>query len=129
MKGFEPHFEEPTGAAGFVEEVMDPLVRALAQYSDVQLLLELRRRKVLARIDYHSIVPGYAVASGYPLDGQIQDTYRGLADQLNRAHQTDRQPPGCKVEKGTFLPWSPHSEDAGDRKVTIVLNYVVDVKR
>jgi hypothetical protein len=126
MKGFEPQVEP------FIQmeaEDEDVLVRALAQYSDVQLLLELRRRKVLGRVDYHTIIPGYAVASGYPLDGQILDTYRGLAEKLNRAHQVDRQPPGCKVETGGFIPGSFSQHEHPDRKVTLVLNYVVDLKR
>lgn len=120
MKGFDPYLNPG--------ELDDPGSEFQA-FTDAQLLLELRRRKVLARVDYHNVAPGYAVAQGYPLDRQIREAYEGLADQLNRAHQPDRQPPGCKVERGGFLPGSFSQHEHPDRKVTLVLNYVVDFKR
>jgi hypothetical protein len=122
MKGFEPIVNP------FVTlPIKTDQTEALHNFSDVDLLLELRRRKVLARVDYHNVAPGYAVSSGYPLDVQIRKAYEGLADQLNRAHHADRQPLGCKLETGNFIH-KFYDREHPDRKVTLVLNYVVDFK-
>ena len=105
----------------------DPGQRVLSQFSDVELLLELRRRKRLGRVTAEAVVPGDAVAQGYPLDAQLRKAYDRIGNELNRQHQPDRQPPGCKLETGSFQPYfsGRFGSETKDRKVTLVLNYVV----
>lgn len=103
----------------------DPGQRLLEQFSDLELLLELRKRKRLGRVTAEETVPGRYVDQGYPLDGQIHEAYKRIAWELNKAHQPDRQPPGCKLETGRFMNGGPFLGEPRDRKVTLVLNYVV----
>lgn len=106
---------------------VEKLEADLRRFSDVDLLLELRRRGRFGRVEAHTIVPGRYIYDekpelSYPLDRQISDAYRNIGEELNKAHKHDRQPPGCKVERGRF---ELGSIKADDRKVTLVVNYVV----
>lgn len=92
-------------------------------FSDDDLLLELRRRGRIGRVDYHTIAPSYAVQAGYPLEEQLIETYRHLGNALLRkAHPM----PGFKNENGNFLDAFPYPASAKDRKVTVVLNFILD---
>ncbi len=50
MNPNEPHFEA-------VETKREQIERDLRPFSDDDLLMELRRRNVLGRVDYHTITP------------------------------------------------------------------------
>jgi hypothetical protein len=113
MKGFEPE-------TGLME--MPPQVNPLEQFTDIQLLLELRRRGVLRRVQASCVVPGYAVRGGFPITRQWETAYELAAVQIHKDNH--KPPPGSKVESGRNVN-SP-GFDTEDRKVTVVLNYVVE---
>ena len=93
--------------------------------TDTDLLLELRRRGRIGRVDYHLVVPSYAVAQGYPVEDQIRHCYKGLGNALGVKLNGEITLPGSKVEYGRFDDFpgcgDPHQRD---RKVTLVVNYI-----
>ncbi len=122
VKGFEP-----MGSADV--HGLEPIPEdKFKRFTDVELLLELRRRGVLGRVDAHVIVPAYAVDDGYPIEHQMREAYRKLGDELYRVHLPHSMPPGSKVERGRFDGFMQSSREK-DRKVTIVINYVREFTR
>ena len=116
MNPNEPHFEA-------VETKREQIERDLRPFSDDDLLMELRRRNVLGRVDYHTITPGRYVEDGYPLMSQFRETYMGLAHELHKAYGDTITMPSGKIETGRFdtFGWC---DDLLDRKLTLTLNYV-----
>lgn len=116
MNADEPHFEA-------IETKHEYIERALRPFSDDDLLIELRRRGVLGRIDYHTITPGRYVQDSYPLMAQFRETYTGLAHELHKLYGDTIAMPGGKLETGDFKGFKSYGEPP-DRKLTLVLNYV-----
>lgn len=112
----EPHFEA-------TETKLEQLERAMRQFSDDDLLIELRQRGVIGRVEYHTIIPGRYFEEGYQLLSQFRETYMGLAHELHKAYGDTIAMPGGKIETGRFdtFGWR---DDPPDRKLTLVLNYV-----
>lgn len=119
----EPTFESPV-----TPQPLDPrLVRLQGEYTDEELLLELRRRGRIARVDAHTITPGRYVSEGFPMEEQVRDTYRQAAQTLAELHLLGKHGPGCKWEEGHFEGTSrTFIGSPKDRKLTVVVNYIVE---
>lgn len=121
----EPSFEgNPYDAAKEAKRI-----RLEQDYTNDDLLLEVRRRGLLARVDYHTIVPGRIVQDGYPAESQLRETYQGLANEMVKMHAFNKAPRGAKVEEGYFLEGRSFLGYPKDRKMTIALNYVVEDRK
>jgi hypothetical protein len=92
-------------------------------YTDTELLLELRRRGRLNRVEAFTVAPGYSVSNGYPLEHQMSGTFRELGHELCKAHLAGRKLTGFKVEHGDFGRFG--NSGTPDRKITVPCNYVI----
>ena len=113
-------FEPPSDAI----EDYDSMKFALQNsYADEDLLLELRRRGRLGRIEAHDAMP-VRFCTDVPIELQIGRAWMVAAREVASAHVKGRVPPGCKVETKSHLPGVSFPHD-GERVVTVVLNYVI----
>lgn len=117
------HFENESPE---IDQMDEKTLRLQNEYTDDDLLLELRRRGRLSRIEAENILPERYAADGVPLSYQIERAWRDIAAEAARLHvDGHRMPTGAKVDTvrgdGNLLP--PH-ESA--RRVRFAVNYVVD---
>lgn len=119
------HFEPTT------DEIIKPaderMLRLENEYSDEELLLELRRRGRLARVETEIIVDQRYVDDGYPIEQQIQKAWHHAGNEAARLHCGGTTPTGAKVDsvKGDGVN-RPGFEKG--RRVRFAVNYVVDRK-
>jgi hypothetical protein len=103
----------------------EKLIRLEHDYTDDELLMELRRRGRLARVECENIAPVRLIADGMPIDYQIEIAWRDIAHEAARLHVQGRIPTGAKIENvqgdGTLAP--PHEKA---RRIKFAVNYVVD---
>ena len=119
MTHFEPQQTD------MVEKRHERIERLQGEYSDEELLIELRRRGRLARVEGEDIAPEYAVKDGMPLDYQIGRVWRSIAHECARHHMSNTIPTGAKVDTVMGDGVSrPHHEKG--RRVRFAVNYVVD---
>lgn len=97
-------------------------MRLERDYTDDDLLRELRRRGRLARIEAESTVPGRIVEAGCSVEHQTKDTCRALGGELAKFITSGRTMPGYQVTE-VSPEWSCVPPD---RKQRIVLIFVVD---
>lgn len=116
------HFEPASSELGEFDE---KTFRLQNHYSDEELLVELRRRGRLARIEGENIAPERFVSDGMPVSYQIERVWRQIAEEAARRHVSGTKPTGEKVENvmGDGLA-GPRFETG--RRVRFALNYVVD---
>ncbi len=122
--GFEPSQQLALNRAETPAEIARSI--ALKHFDDRTLLLELRARKRLARVEYQTIAPSHAVRTGYPFEHQLRSTFTELGYWLAKKHQEGWTSTGFKTENGNFVDFLDGGNgDGGDRKIYMPLNYVV----
>lgn len=101
------------------------LIRLQHDYADEELLLELRRRGRLARVECENIVPERYIAEGLPLNYQIEKAWAEISHEAAKLHIQGRVPTGAKVEsvRGDGLYLSPYEKG---RRIKFAVSYVVD---
>lgn len=130
-----PHFEPPLDPSSVVgpaeytlhnDPVEESYMRALQPFTDLQLLLELRRRKRLGRVVATTIIPGYTLERGndVPVEYQMHQTFKQAAHNAAEAWLKGTVPTGAKIERGHFED-RPRGHEALDRRVLLPLNYVI----
>lgn len=104
------------------------ILRLQNEYSDDEILMELRRRGRLARVESENFVPDRHVQQGLSLDYQIRELWELFAQEATRKHLNGQVPSGFKVEnvKGDGMVL-PSSEKA--RQMKFVVNYVIDLPK
>lgn len=135
------HFEPPL--AGLVEAsadlqpydaVEESYMRALQPFTDLQLLLELRRRKRLKRVEVSSVLPGEVRRMMVEDHGdlwahayQLRKLLEGeLALALIESGMVDGLPTGYKRKLGHFVDERrPRHDIELASRITFPLNYVV----
>lgn len=116
-----PHFE-PQTVLTVSQEMREELLQT---FSDEDLLLELRRRGRLARVDVENIVPDRYLKDGMPVDYQIDRAWREFAHEAARLHINGLAPTGAKVENVRGDNKTVPAFETG-RRVRFAVNYVVD---
>lgn len=96
------------------------------QFTDEELLMELRHRGRLKRLEGQFIQEGWRKESGPPEEYIFRRMCREIGDEigLNVAAKKLKLP-GQKVEQGHFLP-GPYTSRHLDIKYRVVLNFVVE---
>lgn len=95
----------------------------LEQYSDEDLLTELRWRGRLARVEAENIAPATYGSVSIPIEYQIERAWRDAANEAARLHISGRKPTGEKIEMVSGGGMYPYVDC---RRVRFPLNYVVD---
>jgi hypothetical protein len=121
MTHFEPQSPDMIGQSD------ERLERLQHGYSDEELLIELRRRGRLARVETEVVVPQRYVEDGFPIEMQIKKAWREFAYEAARLHVGGTKPTGAKVDTvvGDGVTRSPLERS---RRVRFAVNYVVDRK-
>jgi len=116
------HFEPESTQLGEYDE---KTMRLEHDYTDEDLLIELRRRGRLARVECENIVPDRYVTDGLAIEYQIKNAWRDIAQEAARLHVQGRAPTGAKVEnvQGNGLSMPPSEKG---RRIRFAVNYVVD---
>lgn len=119
MTKFEPEVDN------LIMQMDEKTIRLQHDYSDDELLIELRRRGRIARVECENIAPKRYIAAGMPLDYQIERAWREIAQEAARLHIGGRKPTGVKVEtvQGDNISMPPSEKG---RRVRFAVNYVVD---
>lgn len=105
-------------------ETSEKLLRLEHDYTDDELLNELRRRGRLARIDADEVVPDRYVKAGYPIERQIRASWANVALEAARLHVSGTSvPTGAKIEN---VESNGHPFWEKGRRTSFTLNYVVD---
>ena len=101
------------------------LLKLQNQYSDEELLLELRRRGRFTRVEAETIAPDRYIVEGLTIEYQIERTWREVAYEAAKLHIKGKIPLGTKIEnvRGDGTHMSPY--DKG-RRLRFALNFVVD---
>jgi hypothetical protein len=106
----------------------DVVKQATLELTDNDLILELRRRGRMGRIEVVETVPGHFVMQGMPLIYQVETAFKRIGNELFNLHEKGprmQRMPGFMVEEGNFLSFLQGGDGrGGDRRVTVVLNYV-----
>lgn len=95
----------------------------LEQHSDEDLLIELRRRGRLARVEAENIAPEVYGSVSVPIEYQIERAWRDATKEAARLHIFGRKPTGEKIEMVSKAAAYPYADF---RRVRFALNYVVD---
>ena len=116
------HFEPPNDS---IEQFDEKTLRLQHDYTDDELLKELRRRGRFARVECENIAPERYVADGMTAEYQIKQAWREIAAEAARLHVQGHIPTGTKMEtvrgNGMAIP----SSEKG-RRLRFAVNYVVD---
>lgn len=95
-------------------------------YSDDEILMELRRRGRLARVEVQNVVPEHHLGKdGVPLDYQVRKAWTEFAGEAARQHMSGKIPSGAKVETVRVDLVELGGSRTG-RQVKFVVNYVVE---
>ena len=121
MTHFEPQSPDMIG------QWDERLERLQHGYSDEELLIELRRRGRLARVEGEDIAPEYAVKDGMPLEYQIERVWHSITHECARLHMSNTIPTGAKLDTVMGDGVSRPQHEKG-RRVRFAVNYVVDRK-
>jgi hypothetical protein len=125
MTHFEP--EVPS-----ILEIYDEKHHVLQSFSDNDLLLELRRRKRLARTQAEWVVEGWRIDRGaappahYVIESLLRGTTHEIAARLSSGQE---KLPGMKIERGRFdMPGRPRIDISStpDVRYYIPFNFVVE---
>lgn len=124
----KPMNEIPAFESNSKRDAHDVRMHLLAnEYTNDELLLEVRRRGLLGRVEARTVVPGRYVQDGFPPIEQLRDTYERLASELVQQHNLGKSPRGAKVEEGYFNEEGRSFMGMPkDRKMTIALNYILE---
>lgn len=124
MTKFEP-YDDTLNVTDETSEDYKRQMRLEHHYSDDELLLELRRRGRIARVEAADVVPGGYV-DDVKLDYQFHRVFSMAADEIARHIGTHERMPGATVRpvKSVYaLPEMP----AG-REMRMALNVIVEKK-
>lgn len=92
----------------------------LVDITNEELLMEVRRRDLLGRVDAHEIIPGWRIAMGsHPPDDYVFTRLGRLLGEKISVWKL----PGKKIQEGHFLD-PVHPYHTKDRKLTLVFNFV-----
>lgn len=99
-------------------------MQELASFTDDQLLLELRRRGRLARLDHTASIDGYALLQGMSMEYAMHSVFREIGEELFRKIGPD--------PTGTVPGFTVTKDCSGDKfaptKIHLPLNFVVEKK-
>jgi hypothetical protein len=104
--------------------------KLLRQFTDEELLMELRHRNRLKRIEADHIIEGWRIDhKAVPPDEYIkirlaQEVGRKIGDSVVRK---DIKIPGDRVEEGFFTDFPERSDWRKDKKFVFPLNFVVEL--
>lgn len=124
MTKFEPYDDTP----GVTDETSEDYIRQMRlehHYSDDELLLELRRRGRIARVEAADVVPGGYV-DDIKLDYQFHRVFSMAADEIARQIGTHERIPGASVEIVDDRYRSPGFPPG--RRMRMALNVIVEKK-
>lgn len=126
MTHFEPPIEKP-----ILEVYNHEKEELLRRLTDEDLLLELRRRKRLARVQSEWVLEGWRIDHGAtPPQNYILDSLmKGMAYEIAHGLSSGRTKlPGMKIERGRFeSPLRPRLESSAlDVRYFIPFNFVVE---
>lgn len=97
---------------------------ALRTLSDNDLLLELRLRGRLGRVERKMVIGGHHANAGYPEDRQVVQTFQSLGFQLGEQQAREGiSLPGCSVKFGHYNDGPKYDGMPMDRMVTAVVIY------
>lgn len=117
-----PHFEPQSD---MIEQSDMRLERLRVEYTDEELLIELRHRGRLARVEVENIAPDYYVKDGFPVENQIEAAWRDFAYEAAARHVKGTAPTGAKAENVRGDNKTVPAFETG-RRVRFAVNYVVD---
>lgn len=102
----------------------EKLMRLEHEYTDDELLNELRRRGRFARVEVDEVVPDRYVNDGFPLEPQIRAIWKIAALEGAKLHANGTGvPAGAKVQNGYVI--KDIFKETG-RRLAFTLNYVID---
>jgi hypothetical protein len=126
MTHFEPPIEKP-----ILEVYSHEKEELLRRLTDEDLLLELRRRKRLARVQSEWVLEGWRIDhdAAPPQSYILDDLMKNIAYGISRDISSGRTKlPGMKIESGRFeSPFGPRPESSAlDIRYFIPFNFVVE---